>query len=158
MTSTDRNQMMTEIFFLGQKGQFAVSFADYLKGAFTYQDVHQRLEKKRKAYNFAFVNVMKKYGLCPDDLDSRLDRLWQKVSGDGSTGETLEGALKDVGIGKALLFRLGAGWATCGVASVASGALDAIGASRLKTVWMAYLSLTMELAESLGGDDEIAPA
>ena len=69
-------QFYDELYFLNQEKEFRGTFLDGLKGQFKFQDVVELLENKRKAYNFAYTNIYRSYGIASDDLYVELDCIW----------------------------------------------------------------------------------
>lgn len=56
-----------------------VNFKDTLKAHIPWTKFENNLDIKRKSYDISFVNLLEKYDICPNDLYSELDRLWDKA-------------------------------------------------------------------------------
>lgn len=154
-SATDRQQLMDEVFFLGQDKKFVLNLKDFLKASIPFEKIEKKLIKKRKAYNYAFVNVLKKYRICPDNLYSDLDALWT------SSEDILK---KDDSRASAVAWGVGsvAGVATVAGSVAVSGGLAGVAialgagaaeANRLRKVWSTYLAATLVLAERITSDD-----
>lgn len=76
MNKTDQRQCIDELIALGKTKQFSSIFVKALKGGMILTNIEKILEDKRRAYNWAFTNVLKKYGIRPEDLYGDLDKIW----------------------------------------------------------------------------------
>ncbi|MGM0411419.1 MAG: hypothetical protein ACQEQF_11755 [Bacillota bacterium] len=85
-TKIDLRQFLNEIYFLGQEKEFSSSFIEGLKaevkGKFTFNNtkvVKETLKNKRKSYNYAYVNIFKKYNVPHKDIYEKLDSIWEEL-------------------------------------------------------------------------------
>jgi hypothetical protein len=82
MNRTEKRQFLDEIEFLGKSQEFTSAFKAGLKSMFTLKSSPEKfsatLEDKRKAYNYAYTNIFRKYRVDHDDLYGDLDKIWNE--------------------------------------------------------------------------------
>lgn len=76
MDNTDKRQFLDELGLLNKSKQYSSTFVKALKGSVILKKIEAILEDKRKVYNFAYVNLFKKYDVEHEDLYRDLDRIW----------------------------------------------------------------------------------
>lgn len=77
MNKTDKRQFLDEIEMMGKTKQHSSTFIQALKESFIAKSLENMLYEKRKVYNFAYVNLYRKYGIKHDDLIGELDKIWK---------------------------------------------------------------------------------
>jgi hypothetical protein len=167
MNNTDKRQMTDELIALGKSGQHNSTFIKAVKGAFTFKDVQKILDEKRRAYNYAYTNVFKKYNVIHNDLYSDLDRIWNICVEEEDPSKRKN---KMLGIVKSSTAGFGTGASLGMAAPVAAAAGGAVALSLPLTIgvltapigifliakvaykvnkfWNAYKDLTLSFAES----------
>jgi len=76
-TKTDYRQFIDEVMFLGEEKEFSGTFTDGLKAIVS--NIDHALDLKRRAYNFALVNILKKYQIECGDIYQELDNKWNDI-------------------------------------------------------------------------------
>jgi hypothetical protein len=74
-TKTDFRQFFDEIQMIRRRREFSSTWKEHLKGL-GFRKAENSLEFKRKEYDHLYTNVLRKYGIVPNDLYADLDRLW----------------------------------------------------------------------------------
>ncbi|MDP8268539.1 MAG: hypothetical protein P9L97_07420 [Candidatus Tenebribacter davisii] len=76
MNKDEKRQIVDEIYFLGKSKQHRSTFIKAMKGAILLSKLEKILMDKRKAYNYQYTNIFKKYSVKHDDLYGELDKIW----------------------------------------------------------------------------------
>ncbi len=77
-TLTDCRQFLDALELLSCQKEFRGTFRYAIKGTVTLQTIDSLMDKRLKAYNFAYTELFKRYGILHDELYSRLDKLWEE--------------------------------------------------------------------------------
>ncbi|MGM0411417.1 MAG: hypothetical protein ACQEQF_11745 [Bacillota bacterium] len=81
LSKEDYRQFITEIEFLGKEKEFSSGIIDEIKSLKSIINLKNKtkvLEKKRKAYDYAFIKIFQKYSIPYDNIYEELDKLWRK--------------------------------------------------------------------------------
>lgn len=144
MNNTDKRQMIEEIVALGKTKENSSTFMKAFKGAVTLKNIEKILEDKKRAYNVAFSNLFRRYGIKHPDLFGDLDKIWYivlNVDDESKQAESVGGiavaaAASMGGSGLALGASSVAAVAATSVAIVLGPLLAAAGVFRI--VWVEY--------------------
>lgn len=90
MNKTDKRQFLDELSFWGESKENSSTFYKAIKGAITLKDIEDTLENKKKAYNYTYTNIYRKYGVQHDDLYGELDKIWNICLNEGDDSKREE--------------------------------------------------------------------
>ncbi len=79
LNKTNVRKLSDQIIMLGQDPDFNDSFFKAVRFGLGYKSLQDALDKKRKAYNLAMVNLLDEYGINHPDIYGELDRIWAKT-------------------------------------------------------------------------------
>lgn len=77
LNKTAARKLSDQVIMLGKDPTFSYSFFQALKFAVTFESLQDALDIKRKAYNFALINLLAEYGIEHEDFYGELDKIWE---------------------------------------------------------------------------------
>ena len=74
-TRTDYHQFMDQVYSLGKEKEFRFQF--FINRHFRIFSLPNYVDDKRKKYNHALTNLLRKYGIVTDSFYGELNKIWR---------------------------------------------------------------------------------